>query len=177
MPDRPRKSWPAPDGPAPKGSAIPPQSITPTPFSPEPAILPMAGKDLRDLSGRTPLQTSPCMAEVVGFEPTVPCGTTVFKTAAFDHSATPPHAPKFICPTPLVKIIDPQGLGTMNSPRKANSTAPTRRSQPPMRSRPVAPSTARRYSCLLNAPPFLSPAAPHGSKSWSLLKGRCDLVD
>ncbi len=30
------------------------------------------------------------MAEEVGFEPTVPCGTTVFKTAAFDHSATPP---------------------------------------------------------------------------------------
>ena len=32
------------------------------------------------------------MAEVVGFEPTVPCGTTVFKTAAFDHSATPPQS-------------------------------------------------------------------------------------
>ncbi len=30
------------------------------------------------------------MAEEVGFEPTVPEGTTVFKTAAFDHSATPP---------------------------------------------------------------------------------------
>ncbi len=29
-------------------------------------------------------------AEEVGFEPTVPRGTTVFKTAAFDHSATPP---------------------------------------------------------------------------------------
>ncbi len=34
-------------------------------------------------------------AEEVGFEPTVPFGTTVFKTAAFDLSATPP----------LVKII------------------------------------------------------------------------
>ena len=31
------------------------------------------------------------MAVEVGFEPTVPCGTTVFKTAAFDHSATPPY--------------------------------------------------------------------------------------
>ena len=31
------------------------------------------------------------LAEEVGFEPTVPCGTTVFKTAAFDHSAIPPH--------------------------------------------------------------------------------------
>ena len=30
------------------------------------------------------------MAEEVGFEPTVPCGTTVFKTAAFNHSAIPP---------------------------------------------------------------------------------------
>ena len=30
------------------------------------------------------------MAEEEGFEPPVPCGTTVFKTAALDHSATPP---------------------------------------------------------------------------------------
>ena len=30
------------------------------------------------------------MAEAVGFEPTVGCPTTVFKTVAFDHSATPP---------------------------------------------------------------------------------------
>ncbi len=29
------------------------------------------------------------MAEEEGFEPPVPRGTTVFKTAAFDHSATP----------------------------------------------------------------------------------------
>ncbi len=29
-------------------------------------------------------------AEVEGFEPPVPCGTSVFKTGAFDHSATPP---------------------------------------------------------------------------------------
>jgi hypothetical protein len=35
----------------------------------------------------------PCFflfAEVEGFEPPVPCGTSVFKTGAFDHSATPP---------------------------------------------------------------------------------------
>ena len=31
------------------------------------------------------------LAEAVGFEPTKPCGLTVFKTAAFNHSATPPH--------------------------------------------------------------------------------------
>ena len=30
------------------------------------------------------------MAEEVGFEPTDPCESTVFKTAAFDHSAIPP---------------------------------------------------------------------------------------
>ena len=30
------------------------------------------------------------MAEREGFEPPVPCGTTVFKTAAIDHSATSP---------------------------------------------------------------------------------------
>ena len=31
-------------------------------------------------------------AENVGFEPTVPLGTTVFKTAAIDHSANSPGA-------------------------------------------------------------------------------------
>ncbi len=30
------------------------------------------------------------MAEGVGFEPTMPCGIPVFKTGAFDRSATPP---------------------------------------------------------------------------------------
>jgi hypothetical protein len=30
------------------------------------------------------------LAEGVGFEPAVPCGTAVFKTAALSHSATPP---------------------------------------------------------------------------------------
>ena len=30
------------------------------------------------------------IAERQGFEPRVPCGTTVFKTAAIDHSATSP---------------------------------------------------------------------------------------
>ena len=39
--------------------------------------------------GRTGLQE--ILAEEVGFEPTVPCGTTVFKTAAFNHSAIPPN--------------------------------------------------------------------------------------
>lgn len=30
------------------------------------------------------------VAEGVGFEPTIPLGITVFKTAAFNHSAIPP---------------------------------------------------------------------------------------
>jgi hypothetical protein len=33
-----------------------------------------------------------CAAEGVGFEPTEPCGSPVFKTGAIDHSATPPNA-------------------------------------------------------------------------------------
>ena len=35
------------------------------------------------------------MAEREGFEPPDPCGSTVFKTAAIDHSATSP-MPKYI---------------------------------------------------------------------------------
>ncbi len=31
-----------------------------------------------------------CVAEGVGFEPTVACTTPVFKTGLFDHSSTPP---------------------------------------------------------------------------------------
>ena len=31
------------------------------------------------------------MAEEVGFEPTVPCGTSHFKCGALDHSATLPY--------------------------------------------------------------------------------------
>ena len=33
-----------------------------------------------------------CLAEGEGFEPPSPCGLTVFKTAAFNRSATPPRA-------------------------------------------------------------------------------------
>ena len=36
------------------------------------------------------------LAEEVGFEPTEPCGSTVFKTAAFNHSAIPPVRPDYI---------------------------------------------------------------------------------
>jgi hypothetical protein len=50
------------------------KDFRPTPKMPEPGLL---------VVGRA-------LAEGVGFEPTVPCGTLVFKTSAFDHSATPP---------------------------------------------------------------------------------------
>ena len=36
----------------------------------------------------------PYLAEGEGFEPPDPFGSTVFKTAAFGHSATPPNAYK-----------------------------------------------------------------------------------
>ena len=39
----------------------------------------------------------------MGFEPTVPCGTTVFKTVALDHSATPPRFMKLILQLELLK--------------------------------------------------------------------------
>ena len=38
------------------------------------------------------LRRAGLMAERVGFEPTVGCPTPVFKTGAFDHSATSPFA-------------------------------------------------------------------------------------
>ena len=44
-----------------------------------------------EIKGPAPLRrTGPLMAEGVGFEPTRPCGLLVFKTSAFNHSATPP---------------------------------------------------------------------------------------
>ena len=49
------------------------------------------------------------MAEEVGFEPTVPCGTTVFKTAAFDHSATPPLLCELPFGTPEKSQLVPAG--------------------------------------------------------------------
>ena len=40
--------------------------------------------------GERILGKPPVLAERVGFEPTDPCGSTVFKTVAIDHSATSP---------------------------------------------------------------------------------------
>ena len=53
-------------------------------------------------------------AEEEGFEPPVPCGTTVFKTAAFDHSAIPPGAKlvkKYNVHMKKRKIVDVYGAG------------------------------------------------------------------
>ena len=47
----------------------------------------LAGEHLQPLGH---LSAYKILAEEVGFEPTDACTSTVFKTAAFDHSATPP---------------------------------------------------------------------------------------
>ena len=47
---------------------------------------------LRTASANLPLRAR-LSAESVGFEPTEPLGSTVFKTAAIDHSANLPIAP------------------------------------------------------------------------------------
>lgn len=44
------------------------------------------------LDKKKSLENKTLLAENVGFEPTVPLGTTVFKTAAIDHSANSPGA-------------------------------------------------------------------------------------
>ena len=43
-----------------------------------------------DTKKSTPKGAFICMAVGQGFEPREPLGSTVFKTAAFDHSASPP---------------------------------------------------------------------------------------
>ena len=50
------------------------------------------------------------LAEGVGFEPTVPCGTTVFKTAAIGHSATPPRREQ-VRRLPTVFRVMPRAAG------------------------------------------------------------------
>src|ERR1700712_5354117 len=45
------------------------------------------------------------LAERVGFEPTVPCGTPDFESGTFDHSAT---SPGFLAPrTPCEELLTP----------------------------------------------------------------------
>jgi hypothetical protein len=49
-----------------------------------------AGTRLVRERDRKTYKTKSYVAEREGFEPPDPCGSTVFKTAAFDHSATSP---------------------------------------------------------------------------------------
>ena len=53
----------------------------------QPTTVPEARKKPRAAFAGSGLEV---LAEVVGFEPTVPFGTTVFKTAPLSHSGTPP---------------------------------------------------------------------------------------
>ena len=63
------------------------------------------------LTSRSVVKSGNLLAEREGFEPPVPCGTTAFETAAFDHSATSP-----------IIFAAPSVLG-----RCGFSTTPTRR--------------------------------------------------
>ncbi len=45
----------------------------------------------RPVDGYSKQSVAGDLAERVGFEPTDPCGSTVFKTVAIDHSATSPN--------------------------------------------------------------------------------------
>ena len=71
--------------PAPSLDAFPPQRFE-SYF--HPGCAPPRREEPPSLGART------ILAEEVGFEPTEPCGSTVFKTAAFNHSATPPCSPR-----------------------------------------------------------------------------------
>ena len=67
------------------------------------------------------------LAEEVGFEPTEPCGSTVFKTAAFNHSAIPPVRPDYIrClidAAPSVGILQ-VSFGRLRPRRRSRLCAP-----------------------------------------------------
>ena len=58
----------------------------------------LAGEHLQPT--RSSLRVIFRMAEGVGFEPTEVLPSTVFKTAAFDHSAIPPHSESCLLSTP-----------------------------------------------------------------------------
>ena len=62
------------------------------------------------------------MAEREGFEPPEPCGSTVFKTAAFDHSATSPLLEKQPPANPLPGRRS--GYAAYLQPRKTATASP-----------------------------------------------------
>jgi len=96
-------------------------------------------------------------AEEKGFEPLVPFGTAVFKTAAFDHSATPPG----IC----------SGGEIFTTEERESSCARSRDAVEPSQSARPSTSISRRSPCigsdkarhLPHAPPQLCDASP---RSW-----------
>lgn len=73
------------------------------------------------------------LAESKGFEPLVPCGTTVFKTAAIDRSAIPPRLPDYrTIPTRQGKgprPVVPVGASAGAHPHALTGTAATRHGQ------------------------------------------------
>ena len=69
---------------------------------PSTAWLPPEAKNSRSLTRPAAFYA---FAEAEGFEPPVPCGTTVFKTAAIDHSAIPPkNSPRILFGNGVAKI-------------------------------------------------------------------------
>ena len=105
------------------------------------------------------------LAEEVGFEPTEPCGSTVFKTAAFNHSAIPPVRPDYIrC---LIDAAPSDGILQVSfgrlRPGGASSCVPRPRVQRPRRClvlRPVAPrlASAAAPPAFAIPPPSVSPS-------------------
>lgn len=94
------------------------------------------------------------LAEEVGFEPTEPCGSTVFKTAAFNHSAIPPVRPDYIrClidAAPSVGILQ-VSFGRLR-PGGASSCVPRPRVQRPRRCLVLRPAAPRPASATASPP-------------------------
>ena len=97
------------------------------------------------------------LAEEVGFEPTEPCGSTVFKTAAFNHSAIPPVRPDYIrC---LIDAAPSDGILQVSfgrlRPGGASSYAPRPRVQRPRR-RPHLRAPAPQRLALASPEQFIA---------------------
>ena len=67
----------------------------------EPGVVSHPDLLLTNKKGSLPTALFVCMAEKVGFEPTEALASTVFKTAAFDHSAT---SPGNLCFTACIRL-------------------------------------------------------------------------
>ena len=69
-------------------------------------------------TGRAFARPDCTLAEEVGFEPTEPCGSTVFKTAALNHSAIPPFV------QPIVYHRKPSAVENRGQPRTTEADRP-----------------------------------------------------